>query len=149
MGRHRPWLAAVLAILVAGLGHAYLRRWRRAALWFAAILGTGVVLSSTFADPSAPARPTDLPLLIVVPLLVLYGMSAADAYRIARENARQSAVAAGGGAGADAGSAEGSPTRVDPDTEAPPACPHCGKEVDPDLDFCTWCTEPLVPDDGE
>ncbi|OYR79611.1 hypothetical protein DJ71_16250, partial [Halorubrum sp. E3] len=22
-------------------------------------------------------------------------------------------------------------------------CPSCGKEVDADLDFCHWCTEPL------
>jgi hypothetical protein len=23
-------------------------------------------------------------------------------------------------------------------------CPHCGKEVDPDLDFCHWCTERIT-----
>ncbi|MFB6281734.1 MAG: zinc ribbon domain-containing protein [Haloferacaceae archaeon] len=144
MGRHRPWLAAVLALLVVGLGHVYLRRWRRAALWFAVILGSGVALSSTFADPSAAAGPTDLPLVVVVPILGLYGVSAADAYRIARETARQSAVVdEGGGAGA------GPPPTGDPPEAEAPACPHCGKEVDPDLDFCTWCTEPLVPDDAE
>ena len=23
-------------------------------------------------------------------------------------------------------------------------CPHCGKELDPDLDFCPWCTTRLA-----
>lgn len=143
MGHHRPWLAAVLAVLVAGLGHAYLRRWRRAALWFVAILGVGVALSATFADP-ATMGPTDLPVTVAGPLLALYGLSAADAFRIARTNRRATAVA-GSVAGDDPADSidrdEGDTPRAAPDT-----CPHCGKSTDPDLDFCTWCTEPLAPE---
>ncbi|MFB6080914.1 MAG: DUF6677 family protein [Haloferacaceae archaeon] len=130
MGRYRPWLAAILAVLVAGLGHAYLRRWRRAALWFVAILGVGVALSTTVADPST-VGPTNLPLTVAGPLLALYGASAIDAFRIARD-ARPRAVAGVVGGGA--------PTAEDDDAAV---CPHCGRSVDPDLDFCTWCTKPL------
>lgn len=138
MGRHRPWLAAVLAVLVAGLGHAYLRRWRRALLWFVAILGAGAALSAVVARP-APTSPADFPLVVLVPLLVLYGVSAADAFRLARASARR-APAGAAGTGSDV--ADGPVPGGTPD-----ACPHCGKEVDPDLDFCTWCTERLDPDD--
>ncbi|MFB6301453.1 MAG: DUF6677 family protein [Haloferacaceae archaeon] len=140
MGRHRPWLAAVLAVLVAGLGHAYLRRWRRALVWFVAILVAGIALSTAFSDP-ATTGPTDFPVTVIVPLLVLYGVSAADAFRIARTGAS----ASGAATGLDA--TNGAPDREDATAEGTPdACPHCGKEVDPDLDFCTWCTEPLDAD---
>ena len=139
MGHHRPWLAAVLAVLVAGLGHAYLRRWRRAALWFLAILGVGVALSATFADPETMG-PTDLPVTVVGPLLLLYGLSAVDAFRIARTSRRASAVAS-------AVDRDEPVDGDDPEAErATDACPHCGKSTDPDLDFCTWCTEPLAPE---
>lgn len=139
MGRHRPWLAAVLAVLVAGLGHAYLRRWRRALLWFVAILGAGAALSAVVSRPT-PTSPADFPLVVLVPLLVLYGVSAVDAFRLARASARRSAAGAVG-TGPDV--ADGPAPDGTPDV-----CPHCGKEVDPDLDFCTWCTERLAPDDG-
>lgn len=142
MGRHRPWLAAVLAVLVAGLGHAYLRRWRRALLWFVAILGAGAALSAVVAQP-APTSPADFPLVVLVPLLVLYGVSAADAFRLARTSARRTAAGAVG-TGSDV--ANGPLDRPDSDG-TPDVCPNCGKEVDPDLDFCTWCTERLDPDD--
>lgn len=137
MGHHRPWLAAVLAVLVAGLGHAYLRRWRRAALWFVAILGVGVALSATFADP-ATMGPTNLPVVVMGPLLVLYALSAADAFRIARTTRRAGTVA--GAVGRANPADRDGPDATPEDAET---CPHCGKSTDPDLDFCTWCTEPL------
>jgi hypothetical protein len=137
MGRHRPWLAAALAMLVAGLGHAYLRRWRRALLWFVAILAAGAALATAVDDPM-PTDPTALPPLSVLgPLLVLYGVSAVDAFLIARTDADSS-----GAGDTGSGAADGTGAAASPD-----ACPHCGKEVDPDLDFCTWCTEPLAPDE--
>jgi hypothetical protein len=70
----------------------------------------------------------------------------ADAYVLARMSQREghdgpdeppstgaasgddSAVAAGGAAVTASGSTE---------------CPECGKELDPDLDFCPWCTTRL------
>jgi len=34
VSRKRPWLAAALAFVYPGLGHAYLRSWLRAFIWF-------------------------------------------------------------------------------------------------------------------
>ena len=125
-GRRRPAVAAVLALAVAGLGHVYLRRWGRAAGWFLAIVTTAVVLMSAFADPNTSVG--ELPLTVVVPLVGLFVLSAVDAYRLAaRTSAASPDPDAAGGADED--------ERVE--------CPNCGREVDPELDFCHWCTQPL------
>ena len=42
--RKRPWLAAVLTVLIPGLGHLYLRLWGRALLWFVIVIGSVLVL---------------------------------------------------------------------------------------------------------
>ena len=129
-GRRRPAVAAVLALAVAGLGHVYLRRWARAAGWFLAIVTTAVVLMSAFADPNTSVG--ELPLTVVVPLVGLFVLSAVDAYLLAaRTHAATPDPDAGGGT--DEGE------RVQ--------CPNCGREVDPELDFCHWCTQPLSFDD--
>jgi hypothetical protein len=54
-------------------------------------------------------------LTVTAPVLVLLVLSTLDAYRLALT----------------AGSAD----------EGGPACPYCGHGVDPELDFCPWCTE--------
>lgn len=136
MGRYRPWLAAVLALLIAGLGHAYLRRWRRAFMWFGWIFGTGLVLTAFFAD-SATTDPVILAPEIFVPLVVLFLMSAVDAFRLGRADRRTQ------------GPTEIFPTGDDESGDIQGTCPHCGKAIDPDLDFCPWCTEPLPRDDDE
>jgi len=168
----RPLTAAVLALLIAGLGHAYLRRWGRAALWFATILGGGLALSALYAEPGATG-PLDLPARVIVPTVTLFAASAVDAFLIARgemggrEGSRPAAVTGAGsgvdsaesesgpGPGAGAGSGTTSPTTGDAADGAeaanaggpgePPTvtCPHCGEETDGELDFCHWCTEPL------
>jgi hypothetical protein len=107
------------AIGIAGVGHAYLRRWRRAAAWFALVVGAAMVLIYVFDDP-ATATPSTLPQEVIVPVLALLVTSVLDAYVVARRA----------------------------DTGEEPACPHCGRPVDTEIDFCQWCTEPL-PDDGE
>ena len=121
--RRRPAVAAVLALAVAGLGHAYLRRWGRAAAWFLTIVTTGVVLVDAFADPNAGIA--EMPLIVLVPLLGLFVLSAVDAYLLASRT-----PASGGESEADAG-------------DDGPRCPECGREVDPELDFCQWCTRRL------
>ena len=45
----RPWLAAFLGTLATGLGHFYLRRWKRGLGWFAAAVATSVL----FVPPEA------------------------------------------------------------------------------------------------
>jgi len=132
--RVRPVVAALLALAIAGLGHVYLRSWGRAAGWFAMILGGGLALAGAFAEPGVAV--SELPPVVVYPLVGLFILSAVDAYLIAR---RSRAAAAGTHAGDvavpgfDRGAGE-------------PTCPHCGHEIDPTLDFCHWCTEPLDRD---
>ncbi|MFB6130998.1 MAG: zinc ribbon domain-containing protein [Salinigranum sp.] len=118
MGRRtRPWLAAVLALAIAGLGHVYLRRWGRAIAWFVTIVGSGVALVYLFATPETPVG--DLPPDVLVPIAGLFLLSAVDAYRIGRSGPS----ARGGSDG--------------------PTCPNCGGELDEGIDFCPWCAEPL------
>lgn len=121
----RALIAAVLGALgasvgIAGVGHAYLREWRRGVAWFTFVLGSMLVLVSVFADPStATADVDELPFTVLGPVFLLLSVSVFDAYYLARR-----------------GPVAHSDARGD-------RCPHCGGEVDPDLQFCHWCTEPL------
>lgn len=117
----RPWLAVTLAFLYPGLGHVYLREWRRALLWFTLALGTFILLAPSEALDTGSATGMDalrrlagqLPILAVVSMAAVTAFSMADAYYIA--------------------TADEVPTGV--------SCPACGREIDDDLDFCHWCTE--------
>ena len=124
-GKKRPWLAALLGLLVSGLGHLYLREWLRSLVWFSLYL---VSFELLVPDAIMPAEPTlaayqgmaeALPLDAALALssIVIFGMI--DAYLLAKRTHRQAEVEAGN------------------------TCPHCGKDVDEDLAFCHWCTNPL------
>ncbi len=122
----RPWLAALLGVLATGLGHAYLRRWRRALGWVVVLFAT----TALFVDPSAvdtAASGGAFEPLAVAPVLVVGGLSVVDAYVLAHA---QNAMA------------RLSPSPAGTRTH----CPNCGQELDPDLDFCQWCSATL---DGE
>jgi hypothetical protein len=112
------------SLFIAGAGHVYLREWRRAAAWFTAGVGTLVVAAFALGDPASIALDS-LPLAVSVPFAVVLLASVVDAYRVARRGPRSS-----GSSGPEG-----------------PACPHCGRPVDPSLDFCQWCTEPIDADD--
>jgi hypothetical protein len=124
--RNNPLLAALLSTAVTGLGHLYLRRWLRAVGWLVVTIAASVLFvpestmsaisSGTFSDP-----------LSILPIVLISGASAFDAYLIAKIETRAEDVQAG----TTAGQAEAD--------ESPP-CPACGKPVDPDLGFCHWCT---------
>jgi hypothetical protein len=103
---------------IAGAGHAYLREWGRAFVWFSFVLGTGLVLVASFADPRT-ATLTTLPLRVTGPIVTLLVLNTVDAYIIAR---RGTGEAAGGTADAMTVS-----------------CPSCGRDRDPELSFCPWC----------
>ncbi|WP_226479366.1 DUF7575 domain-containing protein [Natrinema amylolyticum] len=123
VSRKRPWLAAVLAAVVTGLGHLYLRRWRRALGWLAVSLG----VTALFTDPAAleefrTGSWTLDALLSIAPMVIVIGFSIVDAYLLAQIQ------------NADARSTES------PDRD-PVSCPHCGNDFDPDLEFCHWCTK--------
>ncbi|TKX63487.1 zinc ribbon domain-containing protein [Halorubrum sp. ASP1] len=147
----RPVLAALLALVFPGLGHLALRRWGRALLWHLTIVGGGVALFALYdvepvdplADPAAltAAVPTD----VTLPIVLLSALSALDAYLVGRAEAmRRRAASADGdeGPGGVQSPPPAAATGEDGET-VEVACPNCGKEVDADLDFCHWCTEPL------
>lgn len=134
--RKRPWLAAMLA-LQPGLGHAYLRSWVRAALWF------GLWVATVLVVVPAPGAPATEPLGFLAGLADGLGavefeaslalasvtvFSVLDAYWLgARELARSDDFADEGTTG----------------------CPTCGRDVDPELAFCHWCTAELDAADPE
>ncbi|ELZ12165.1 hypothetical protein C479_05138 [Halovivax asiaticus JCM 14624] len=131
ISRKRPWLAAVLATLVTGLGHLYLRRWRRALGWLFVVFVTGAL----FVPPEAMEALVNegaIDPVALAPSLLVGAFSVVDAYLVARAlNMRNQAAAA----------------VVNEDESTVSTCPNCGKELDPDLDFCQWCTTSI--DDAE
>lgn len=123
VSQKRPWLAALLGVLATGLGHAYLRRWWRAFAWIAALFAVSVLsVDSGMVDVVANGNPLDL--VSATPVLVVASLSALDAYLLARvQNAME---------------------RLSPTDGELTHCPNCGKELDPDLDFCQWCSTDLA-----
>lgn len=121
----RPWIAALLALLFTGLGHLYLRRWRRAAGWLVALLAATVLLVPPESVEAFAAGEQVSPLTLA-PTLLLSVLSVVDAYRI------------GASSRAD-GAAESEPESV-------VRCPRCGREREADVPFCEWCAE-RTPDD--
>jgi len=108
---------------VAGAGHVYLREWGRAFAWFSLVLGAGLVLIASFADPET-ATVSSLPLRVTGPIILLLTLNTVDAYYVARRSGTGGATRRG-------------PTR---DESAPNvSCPSCGREFDPELSFCPWC----------
>ncbi|WP_132057262.1 zinc ribbon domain-containing protein [Halorussus amylolyticus] len=136
----RPWLGALLAFLLPGLGHVYLREWLRSMMWFAFVVSAVLLFvpipDSAMATAESGSMETawtaameateDLPLEALLPVFVVRIFSAIDAYWIALRNR---GVSDGG------------------DGEEGADCPACGRSVDEDLDFCQWCTTPLSGDD--
>ncbi|SHG52723.1 zinc ribbon domain-containing protein [Halobaculum gomorrense] len=136
-GRKRPWLAGLLALVVTGLGHAYLRRWLRGFGWFAATFAAILLfVPPDVVEALNTGGPIGNPVEALPPVLVVVA-SAVDAYMLARRTHADAVDPAGAEAGA---AAVGSRHRPD---ESAPSCPNCGKELDADLDFCPWCTTEL------
>ncbi|SFS02057.1 hypothetical protein SAMN05216559_2591 [Halomicrobium zhouii] len=129
--RRRPWLAAALALLSPGLGHVYLREWLRAVVWFGLMFAATellvpvppmpaeVTVTSVLEASQMAAEQVDAPSRLA--LFAITALSMADAYWIATRGNRQAA------------------------TDEGVSCPHCGREVDEDLEFCHWCTTRLEP----
>lgn len=123
--RKRPWLAAVLALPITGLGHVYLRRWRRAVGWLLV-----VTVATVLSAPSGVESPFTLvgtSFQEAAPLFVLVGLSAIDAYLLAR---RQNLI---------------------DEIYSAQRCPQCYRRVGMDIGFCEWCggeTATLNPEQG-
>ncbi len=132
LSRKRPWVAVLLGTLVTGLGHAYLRRWRRALSWYALV----VVVGAVFVPASALAaiQAGQVPALEgLAPVAAVAALSVVDAYRLARTANRRVAV------------------YPDGDVASSTDCPSCGRPVDESLSFCHWCASPLdaAPDESD
>ena len=144
--QRRVVIATVVAVLgavfgVPGTGHAYLREWRRALGWFAGIFVCFFVLTVAFANPEAFSDPMavgfdTLPEEVTLPTIGLLALNTVDAYYVARRQETAASQSQPSGRGNGSATDESS-------------CPHCGKPVDRDLDFCHWCTEPIdgTPDE--
>lgn len=146
--RRRPWLAALLALVVSGLGHAYLRRWARAFGWYVAVTAAVFVFVPESAVSGALAG--DPPAVEdVAPAAAVVVASVIDAYVVALRNNRAHererdaarAIASETSPGEETG--EGPEPTPTADGDGTVRCPECGKETDPTVDFCQWCAEPL------
>ena len=122
--RKRPWLAALLSLLATGLGHLYLRRWRRALGWLLATVGVSALLVDPQVLESLAGGTVTDPLALA-PIVVVSGLCVFDAYVLAyAQNIMQRRS-----------------RTVDGDLTH---CPSCGKELDEELTFCPWCSTELT-----
>ena len=143
----RPWLAALLGVIVTGAGHLYLRRWFRAIGWL--VLTTAVTvlyvpetaLTAMNTEGLAGLKP-------LLPTLTVVAFSVIDAYLIAKlTNRLHSALDTRDTRPPntpprdDATTLDPQPTEGADDDSVD--CPHCGKPLDPELEFCHWCTTVL------
>jgi len=138
--RRRLVLTAIIGVVgaalgIGGAGHAYLRKWRRSILWFLVSVGSFLALVSVYVPNLEAVDPYDIttfPPEVVTPLVVILGFSVVDALLVAFLDQREAEMAPG--VGSD-----------DSEADEGVSCPHCGRATDPELDFCTWCTESLSP----
>ena len=145
--RRRPWLAALLALVVSGLGHAYLRWWARALGWYVAVTAAVVAFVPESAISGALAGDPP-PVRDVAPAAAVVGASVIDAYVVALRNNRayereRAAARATDAPESPASDAPADSGEASPEPDATLRCPECGKETDPTVDFCQWCAEPL------
>jgi hypothetical protein len=127
-GNRRRFVAAMLSFLQPGIGHVYLREWVRAVLWGAVWLGS-LLLVLTTAGLELTARNLlataggffaavdGFPMEAALTMFAVTVFATMDAYWLA--------------------------AREDYRIDETPRCPGCGKELDPALEFCHWCTARL------
>ncbi|MGM0605439.1 MAG: zinc ribbon domain-containing protein [Halobacteriota archaeon] len=135
--RRRALITIVVAAIpgylgIAGVGHAYLRQWRRSIVWFLLALGSAFALTFYYIDDPASidiADPAAIPSEVTIPLLVIISLSVLDAFLLAISMGREKQASTMNGREGEDGQ-----------QRATPSCPNCGKNVDPELDFCPWCT---------
>ncbi|MFB6139469.1 MAG: zinc ribbon domain-containing protein [Halosimplex sp.] len=124
----RTAVAVLLSFLYPGLGHAYLREWFRSLVWFFLNMTSFALLMPASARPESfgwselVAAAENVPPEAALALASITVFSMIDAYWLAKRHKREEAVEEG------------------------TTCPNCGRDVDPDLNFCHWCTERLGPE---
>lgn len=131
----RPLVAGIIAACWPGLGHVYLREWRRALVWQLMVAGMILIVvpASVLTAEITPTvagiqdlanqLTTEVSTFGMLTAAAVYGFNVADAMVHARMAIREQAA------------------------RGKNQCPECGKDLDPDLQFCHWCTARL--DAGE
>jgi len=126
IARNRRLIIAILfALIYPGLGHVYLKSWIRAVTWFLLAIATTILVVPTpimdaIESGGISVIFTDaaqLPLEAYLALAAVNFLNIVDVYILA--NAQKNTK------------------------ESFSACPTCGRNVDPDLSFCPWCTAVL------
>lgn len=119
----RRTTAVFLSILYPGLGHAYVRSWRRALCWYLGGFGLLLVaspelLAAVFGTQGVEALleasrqiPVETLVAVVISVRVL---GTADVWLLLTRRARSDGKA---------------------------HCESCARESDPDIDFCPWCLD--------
>jgi hypothetical protein len=131
----KTWLAALLTLLVPGLGHLYIRMWGGAVLWFLLYFTATVVLFPTQSTPSdlsldgLVAWGEAMPIEVALTVMGITALCMADVYVRTRQLNQRPIQRSGSGSDVQ-------------------RCPDCGKELDADLDFCHWCTTELPKADS-
>ena len=134
----RAILAAGLSVILPGAGHVLSRDWLRAAAFAGLFLAASAFLLPI--EQLAAAEPTSYDEAITQATAM-----AADVDPMAQFSLSFIALFATIDA---AFRALGYPSGGDGNTDGT-TCPECGKDVDPDLEFCHWCTTRLEPDAPE
>ncbi|MFC7232745.1 zinc ribbon domain-containing protein [Saliphagus sp. GCM10025308] len=127
----RALVAAACSLLFPGVGHAVLREWVRA-LFFSGLFVTAVALSFSTDQLTAMSS------LEGTWTVVTEETSVVDRFVLASIALFTATDALFRGLGA-----------IGRDDDEGPTCPHCGRPLDTDLEFCHWCTtrlEPVEPD---
>lgn len=130
----RGIVASVFAFIYPGLGHVYLRTWLRAVGWFvlAIVAAALVVPDSAYTAyqqggmEALYVASQEFGMDVFISLLGIRILNVVDAYLTAIKQSRAAQVVSDEG-----------------------TCPSCGKELDPNLDFCHWCTTRLDEYDEE
>jgi len=131
--RRRAIIAGLLGAVYPGLGHVYLRAWFRAGSWFVlAVVTVAVVLPPSMIEAAEAggldaiiAASRDLPMAVMVVITGIRLLNAIDAIWLALSASSKVA-----------GSHEG------------PTCTKCGGELDPELEFCPWCSTEVGASDA-
>mgnify|MGYP000406884726 CR=1 FL=1 len=134
----RAILAAGLSVIMPGAGHVLSRDWLRAVAFAGLFLSASAFLlpldqlattgatsyDAAITQATAMAEDTDPMAQFLLSFIALFATLDA-AFRGLRYSADRTTGADGA------------------------TCPECGKDVDPDLEFCHWCTTRLESDAAE
>ncbi|MFC4246813.1 zinc ribbon domain-containing protein [Natribaculum luteum] len=123
----RALAAAVFSVLLPGTGHVLLREWVRALL-FAGLYVSALAIFLPVDQLATTETVTEAMTIVDAEMSRLHQFVLSFIVLFAAVDSALRAM--GIPPGSDDGGDE-------------PACPHCGRPLDEDLEFCHWCTTRL------